>query len=56
MTQTILHVALVVRDYDEAIAFFTNVLDFTLVEVFKDLYGNSWDLVEAKGGHHSQVR
>jgi catechol 2,3-dioxygenase-like lactoylglutathione lyase family enzyme len=32
MTQAIVHVALVVRDYDEAIAFFTEVLDFKLVE------------------------
>ena len=32
MKQTLAHVALVVRDYDEAIAFFTRVLDFTLVE------------------------
>jgi catechol 2,3-dioxygenase-like lactoylglutathione lyase family enzyme len=30
--QSIIHVALVVRDYDEAIAFFTQTLDFTLVE------------------------
>jgi len=30
--QSIVHVALVVRDYDEAIAFFTRVLSFTLVE------------------------
>jgi catechol 2,3-dioxygenase-like lactoylglutathione lyase family enzyme len=33
--QAIAHVALVVRDYDEAIAFFTQKLGFTLVE---DLY------------------
>ena len=32
MKQSILHVALVVRDYDEAIAFFTEMLDFTVVE------------------------
>lgn len=32
MKQSLLHVALVVRDYDEAIAFFTRTLDFTLVE------------------------
>lgn len=32
MPQSLLHVALVVRDYDEAIAFFTQQLDFTLVE------------------------
>lgn len=32
MEQSIVHVALVVRDYDEAIAFFTEKLRFTLVE------------------------
>ncbi len=32
MQQSIIHVALVVRDYDEAIAFFTEKLRFTLVE------------------------
>lgn len=137
MPQAIVHVALVVRDYDEAIAFFTQVLDFVLIEdtyipeqdkrwvlvappgargsalllarpshsaqlpyvgnqtggrvsfflgtddfwrdyhklvargvtferepqqmsygtvaVFRDLYGNMWDLVQYPPGHHSQV-
>ena len=32
MQQTIVHIALVVRDYDEAIAFYTQKLHFTLVE------------------------
>jgi catechol 2,3-dioxygenase-like lactoylglutathione lyase family enzyme len=32
MKQSISHVALVVRDYDEAIAFFTETLHFTLIE------------------------
>ena len=32
MRQSILHVALVVRDYDEAIEFFTRKLNFTLIE------------------------
>jgi len=32
MRQSIVHVALVVRDYDEAIEFFTEKLDFILVE------------------------
>lgn len=32
MNQSIIHVALVVRDYDEAIDFFCNKLHFTLVE------------------------
>ena len=31
MTQSLAHIALVVRDYDEAIAWFTGKLDFTLV-------------------------
>ena len=32
MKRSIVHVALVVRDYDEAIAFYTEKLGFTLVE------------------------
>jgi len=32
MQQSIIHIALVVRDYDEAIAFFCHKLHFTLVE------------------------
>lgn len=32
MKQSIIHVALVVREYDEAIDFFVNRLNFTLVE------------------------
>jgi len=35
MKQSIIHIALVVRDYDEAIDFYTNKLHFTLVE---DIY------------------
>lgn len=32
MKQSIVHIALVVKDYDEAIAFYTQKLNFTLVE------------------------
>lgn len=32
MKQSLLHVALVVRDYDQAIAFYCDKLHFTLVE------------------------
>ncbi len=32
MQQSIIHIALVVRDYDEAIDFYTEKLNFTLVE------------------------
>jgi catechol 2,3-dioxygenase-like lactoylglutathione lyase family enzyme len=47
-------VALIVEDYDPAIAFFTGVLGFDLVEdspavatVFLDIAGNRWDLLGA---------
>lgn len=32
MKQSIVHIALLVRDYDEALAFYTEKLHFTLVE------------------------
>lgn len=32
MKQSIAHVSLVIKDYDEAIAFYTNKLNFTLLE------------------------
>jgi catechol 2,3-dioxygenase-like lactoylglutathione lyase family enzyme len=32
MSQSIIHIALLVRDYDEAIAFYTQKLRFTLGE------------------------
>ena len=32
MKQSIIHIALVVKDYDDAIAFYTEKLNFTLVE------------------------
>ena len=35
MKQSIVHIALVVRDYDEAIAFYTQKLHFTIIE---DIY------------------
>ena len=50
MMQSIVHVALVVRDYDEAIAFFTNVLGFTLVEdTFIPEQNKRWVLVAPPG-------
>ena len=50
MRQSILHVALVVRDYDEAIAFFTRVLDFDLVEdSYQPEQDKRWVLVRPPG-------
>ena len=46
MKQHIAHVALVVRDYDEAIAFFTETLNFTLVEdTYQPEQDKRWVLV-----------
>ncbi|HET9441034.1 MAG TPA: VOC family protein [Longimicrobiales bacterium] len=52
MKQSIAHVALVVRDYDEAIRFFTEVLDFVLVEdTYMPAQDKRWVLVAPPGGH-----
>ena len=45
MKHSIVHVALVVRDYDEAIEFYMKA-PYGTVCVFEDLYGNRWDLVQ----------
>jgi len=45
MTKSIVSVALVVRDYDEAIAFFTQVLRFTLIEDTDMGGGKRWVVV-----------
>ena len=45
MTQSIVSVALVVRDYDEAIAFFTQALRFTLIEDTDMGHGKRWVVV-----------
>ncbi|WP_375688860.1 VOC family protein [Pseudooceanicola sp. LIPI14-2-Ac024] len=51
MTQTLAHVALVVRDYDEAIAFYVNRLGFELVaDIDQPEQGKRWVLVRPSGG------
>jgi Lactoylglutathione lyase and related lyases len=48
--QEIVHVALVVRDYDEAIEFFTKTLDFMLVEdTYQPAQDKRWVLVSPPG-------
>ena len=50
MKQSILHVALVVRDYDEAIAFYTGKLRFTLVEdTYQPAQDKRWVVVAPPG-------
>ncbi len=48
MTQHIAHIALVVRDYDEAIQFYTEKLHFTLVEDSVLTETKRWVLVAPK--------
>lgn len=49
MKQSIAHIALVVGDYDEAIKFYTEKLDFTLIEDTPQSETKRWVLVAPKG-------
>jgi catechol 2,3-dioxygenase-like lactoylglutathione lyase family enzyme len=51
MAQTLGYVALVVRDYDEALAFFAQVLNFRLVEDTRLSEEKRWVLVAPPGSH-----
>jgi catechol 2,3-dioxygenase-like lactoylglutathione lyase family enzyme len=50
MKQSIVHIALVVRDYDEAIAFYTQKLNFTLIEdTYQPAQDKRWVVVAPPG-------
>ncbi len=50
MRHAIVHVALVVRDYDEAIAFYTGILGFTLIEdTYQPEQDKRWVVVAPAG-------
>jgi catechol 2,3-dioxygenase-like lactoylglutathione lyase family enzyme len=49
MTQSLAHVALLVRDYDDALHFFIETLDFTLVEDTELAPGKRWVVVAPPG-------
>lgn len=56
MPQSIAHVALVVRDYDEAIAFYTEKLQFTLVEdTYQPEQDKRWVVVAPPGSHGTSL-
>ena len=59
MPQTLGYIALLVRDYDEALAFFTHSLGFTVIEdtVAKDRLGNDkrWVLVSPPGSRGTSL-
>jgi catechol 2,3-dioxygenase-like lactoylglutathione lyase family enzyme len=51
MKQRIAHIALVVKDYDEAIAFYTQKLRFRLLEDTKQSETKRWVLVAPEGSN-----
>jgi catechol 2,3-dioxygenase-like lactoylglutathione lyase family enzyme len=55
MKQSIGYVALVVRDYDEAIAFYTKVLRFELIEDTPLTAGKRWVLVAPPGSNGTRL-
>ena len=56
MNQSILHIALVVRDYDEAIAFYTQMLHFTLVEdTYQPAQDKRWVVVAPPGSSETTL-
>jgi catechol 2,3-dioxygenase-like lactoylglutathione lyase family enzyme len=56
MRQSIIHVAIVVRDYDEAIEFYTKTLGFTLVEdTYQPEQDKRWVVVAPPGSHGTSL-
>ncbi len=56
MQQSIIHIALVVRDYDEAIAFFCHKLHFTLLEdSYQPEQDKRWVVVAPRGSNGTSL-
>jgi len=56
MNQSIAHVALVVKDYDESIAFFTKKLNFTLIEdTYQPEQDKRWVVVSPPGSSRTSL-
>jgi len=56
MIQSIVHIALVVRDYDEAIAFYTEKLKFELLEdTYQPEQDKRWVVVAPKGSKGTTI-
>ena len=56
MKQSITHIALVVPDYDEAIAFYCGVLGFDLIEdTYQAEQDKRWVVVRPKGGQGTSI-
>ena len=56
MNQSILHVALVVKDYDEAIEFYCKKLDFTLIDdTYEPEQDKRWVVVKPPGDNGASL-
>lgn len=56
MKQSIVHIALVVKDYDEAIEFYTKKLHFTLVEdIYQPEQDKRWVVISPPGSRGTTV-
>ena len=56
MKQSILHVALIVKDYDEAIEFYCSKLKFTLVDdTYQPAQDKRWVVVAPPGGNGTNL-
>lgn len=56
MKQSIVHVAIVVKDYDEAIQFYTEKLGFTLIEdTYQPAQNKRWVLVAPPGSEGTKL-
>lgn len=56
MKQSIIHIALVVRDYDEALDFYTKTLHFTLIEdTYQPAQDKRWVVVAPPGSQGTTI-
>ncbi|MBL7973955.1 MAG: VOC family protein [Candidatus Kapabacteria bacterium] len=55
MKQRIAHIALVVQDYDEAITYYTNTLDFVLLEDTKLSEHKRWVVIAPQGSNECSL-
>ncbi len=56
MIQSIVHIALVVRDYDEAVEFYTKKLNFTLIEdTYQPDQDKRWVVVSPPGSNGTTI-
>jgi catechol 2,3-dioxygenase-like lactoylglutathione lyase family enzyme len=56
MKQSIVHIALVVRDYDEAISFYTQKLDFVVLEdTYQPEQDKRWVVIAPPGSQETSI-